>query len=99
MGDLLSYLLFLFWFWLLFWLLFCVLFWLLFWVRLLFWLFIICYLLFQYSRESATIVYPLYQDLSFGLNRKLASSPEKMAVVIPPAVAFSPPVNMPRKPS
>ena len=54
----------------------------------------ICFL-----RISAELVCPAAQDLSFGLKRKLASSAEIIAAVIPPAVAFKPPVNAPSKPS
>lgn len=49
--------------------------------------------------EAADIVCPLFQDLSFGLNKKLANSPAKIATVIPPAADLRPPVNIPRKPS
>ena len=48
---------------------------------------------------AATLVYPLFQDLSFALKRRLAITPEMMAAVIPPAEAFSPPRKIPRKPS
>ena len=48
---------------------------------------------------AAMLACPAFQDLSLGLKRKLASSPETIAAVIPPAVAFNPPVRMPRKPS
>ncbi len=50
-------------------------------------------------RHAATIACPIFQALSFGLNKKLASKPAVMAAVIPPAVAFKPPMKMPRKPS
>ena len=52
-----------------------------------------------YSRRAAPIDCPIFQDLSFALNKRLASSPATTAAVIPPAQAFSPPVNIPRKPS
>ena len=42
---------------------------------------------------------PEIQDLSFGLNKRLASNPAAIAAVMPPAVAFSPPVKIPKKPS
>ena len=48
--------------------------------------------------ETAMIVYPFFQDLSFALNMILAINPAIMAAVIPPAVAFNPPVKMPMKP-
>ena len=57
------------------------------------------FLRFIYCGHSAYLVCPEFQALSFALKRKLASKPAKMAAVIPPAVAFSPPVNIPRKPS
>ena len=41
----------------------------------------------------------IYAQLSFALNRKLTSSPPTTAAVMPPAVAFRPPVNTPKKPS
>ena len=50
------------------------------------------------AEHAARIAYPEYQDLSFGLNTKLAKSPATMAAVIPPAVPLRPPVNIPRKP-
>ena len=50
-------------------------------------------------RHAATIACPIFQALSFGLNKKLASKPAVMAAVIPPAVAFKPPMKMPRNPS
>ena len=49
--------------------------------------------------KTAFPVFPGFQDLSLGRNRRLAARPAVMAVVIPPAAAFSPPVKMPRKPS
>ena len=48
--------------------------------------------------NAASIGYPKYQDLSFGLNIRLVSSPATIAAVMPPAVAFNPPVSIPRKP-
>jgi len=48
---------------------------------------------------AAVIVCPLSYDLSFGLKMMLAISPAVIAAVIPPAVAFSPPVRIPRNPS
>lgn len=57
------------------------------------------FLRFIYCGHSAYLVYPNFQALSLALKRKLASKPAKMAAVIPPAVAFSPPVKIPRKPS
>jgi len=47
---------------------------------------------------AATIVYPIFQALSLSLKIKLTIKPQTTAAVIPPAVAFSPPVNMPRNP-
>ena len=47
---------------------------------------------------TAIIACPENQDLSFALNRKLASRPAKIATVIPPAVAFNPPIRIPIKP-
>ena len=48
---------------------------------------------------AAIIDCPIYQDLSFALNRRLAKRPAVTAAVMPPAVAFRPPVNTPKKPS
>ncbi len=48
--------------------------------------------------NAASIGYPKYQDLSFGLNIRLVRSPATIAAVMPPAVAFNPPVSIPRKP-
>ena len=50
-------------------------------------------------RISAYIACPIFQDLSFGLKIRLTRRPAKMAVAIPPAQAFSPPVKIPRNPS
>ncbi len=44
-------------------------------------------------------VCPKTQDLSFALKKRLASSPAATAAVIPPAVALSPPVSVPKNPS
>ena len=44
-------------------------------------------------------VCPKTQDLSFALKKRLASSPAATAAVIPPAVALSPPVRVPKNPS
>ena len=49
--------------------------------------------------SSATLAYPIFQDLSFALKKTLARSPEKIAVVIPAAQDFKPPEKIPRKPS
>ena len=49
--------------------------------------------------RTAVIDCPKIQLLSFGLKIRLTASPAAMAAVIPPAVAFNPPVNMPIKPS
>lgn len=45
------------------------------------------------------IVCPIDYDLSFALKIKLTSNPATIAAVIPPAVAFSPPVKIPITPS
>ena len=45
------------------------------------------------------IVYPYIQDLSRALNIRLTNRPAVIAAVIPPAVAFNPPVKTPIKPS
>ena len=47
---------------------------------------------------AARIAFPNCQDLSLGRNRRLASKPLMIATVIPPALAFKPPINMPRNP-
>ena len=52
-----------------------------------------------FLRTAARVVYPVCQALSFALNKRLTISPAVIAAVIPPAVAFRPPVRMPRKPS
>ena len=57
------------------------------------------FLRFIYCGHSAYLVCPEFQALSLALKRKLASKPAKMAAVMPPAAAFSPPVKIPRKPS
>ena len=43
------------------------------------------------------LVCPVIQDLSFALKIKLTMKPAAIAAVIPPAVAFRPPVKIPRK--
>ena len=48
---------------------------------------------------AANIACPAFQDLSLALKIKLASRPARMAAVMPPAAAFSPPVKIPRNPS
>lgn len=48
---------------------------------------------------SAVLVYPPSYDLSFALKIRLAISPAKIAIVIPPADAFNPPVKMPINPN
>ena len=48
---------------------------------------------------TAFVVYPTIYDLSLGLKIKLTTRPATMAAVMPPAVAFSPPVNTPSRPS
>ena len=50
-------------------------------------------------RQCATVDFPNYQVLFFGLNRKLIIKPPRIAAVIPPAVALRPPVRIPRNPS
>lgn len=45
------------------------------------------------------IVYPFTYDLSLALKIKLTNNPATIAAVIPPAVAFSPPVKIPITPS
>ena len=44
------------------------------------------------------IVFPHIQDLSFGRKNKLTRRPATIAAVIPPAVAFNPPVKIPMIP-
>ena len=46
-----------------------------------------------------TVVCPEIYALSFGLNSRLISRPAVIAAAIPPAVAFRPPIKIPRKPS
>ena len=48
---------------------------------------------------TAILAYPFLQDLSFALKRMLTVKPAIIAVAIPPAVAFKPPVKMPINPS
>ena len=45
------------------------------------------------------VVCPEIYALSFGLNSKLISRPAVIAAAIPPAVAFRPPIKIPRNPS
>ena len=47
---------------------------------------------------AAILVYPDLHDLSLGLKRKLTRRPENTAAVIPPAVAFNPPMKIPGNP-
>ena len=44
------------------------------------------------------VVCPNVQDLSLALNIKLTNRPATIAAVIPPAVAFNPPVKIPSAP-
>ena len=44
------------------------------------------------------LVYPYIQDLSRALNIRLTNRPAAIAAVIPPAVAFNPPVKIPITP-
>ena len=46
----------------------------------------------------ALLAMTAFYDLSFGLKIRLTTRPERMATVMPPAVAFRPPVKIPRKP-
>ena len=48
---------------------------------------------------AAVIACPVFQDLSFARKIMLANNPAMIAVVMPPAVAFRPPVSAPKKPS
>lgn len=48
---------------------------------------------------AVIIACPVFYDLSFARKKILASRPQRMAAVIPPAVAFRPPLRIPRKPS
>ena len=57
------------------------------------------FLRFIFLRYPAPIACPKTQDLSFALNIRLASRPAKIAAAMPPALALSPPVNIPRNPS
>lgn len=55
----------------------------------------------EYLVEAAVplrLAYPVFQHLSLSLKIRLTRSPEKMAAVMPPAVAFRPPVKIPGKP-
>ena len=47
---------------------------------------------------TAILLCPKIQDLSFALNKSPANNPATIAAVIPPAVAFKPPVKMPINP-
>ena len=47
---------------------------------------------------AAELACPVFQHLSLSLKIRLTNSPAKMAAVMPPAVAFSPPRKIPRKP-
>lgn len=48
---------------------------------------------------AAALDCPVFQALSFALKTRLATRPARMAAVIPPAAAFSPPVKIPMNPS
>ncbi len=48
---------------------------------------------------AAMVAFPGFYDLSLSLKIKLAIKPLTTAAVIPPAVAFRPPVRIPRNPS
>ena len=48
---------------------------------------------------AVVIVFTKYQDLSLSLKMMETIRPERIAAVIPPALAFSPPVSIPMKPS
>ena len=50
-------------------------------------------------RITANIVCPTIHDLSLALKIRLTIRPAITAAVIPPAVALSPPVRIPMKPS
>ena len=52
-----------------------------------------------YCGQPASVAFPENQDLSFALKIRLAIKPLTTAAVIPPAVAFKPPMRIPRKPS
>ncbi len=56
------------------------------------------YLLNSVRGKPLYLAYPRSQDLSFGLNSKEIIKPAKIAVQIPPAQAFSPPVKIPKNP-
>ena len=47
---------------------------------------------------AAELACPVFQHLSLSLKIRLTNSPANMAAVMPPAVAFSPPRKIPRKP-
>lgn len=48
--------------------------------------------------KAVIIGYPVFYALSFALKIKLITNPRKIAVAIPPAEAFKPPVKIPRNP-
>ena len=48
---------------------------------------------------AVVIVFTKYQDLSLSLKMMETIRPERIAAVIPPALAFSPPVRIPMTPS
>ena len=48
---------------------------------------------------TASVVFPVFQDLSFALNMMLTRSAAIIAIVIPPAVALRPPKKIPITPS
>ena len=52
---------------------------------------------FIHCGNTAVLIFPKIQDLSFALNIMPTSSPAVIAAVIPPAAAFNPPVNTPIK--
>lgn len=49
--------------------------------------------------DAVMLGYPVSYDLSLALKIMLTMQPAVMAAVIPPAVAFSPPVSIPIHPS
>lgn len=48
---------------------------------------------------AAKLAFPAFQLLSLSLKIRLTTRPQVIAAAIPPAVAFSPPVKIPRNPS
>ena len=58
----------------------------------------ICFLRKNTHGIAAWLVCPGFQALSLALKIRLTRSPAKMAMVMPPAAALSPPVKMPRNP-